>query len=513
MPATQEYQRMPEVLRPVSPLLAQLCGMEEARRWGEALAHDLKLYIERRIPWSEVDKGALLHGPPGTGKTIFAKALAATCNVPLVATSYADWQRTREGHLGDVQKAMHEAFRLAKKHAPCILFIDELEAVSSREAGGSNQRWYTNIITALNEELQGISSREGVVVVAATNYPDRIDPALLRAGRLDTRIAISTPTVEELRGIIRFHLGDDLAGCDLGHLAVALVRSTGADVERIVRLARRAARKVERPLALQDLFDVLGEKMDDLEPGFLDRIAVHEAGHATVALLLRVSRRVGISLFRRGESSATTFFDPLLEAVTRKVVERRISVALAGRAAEQALFGDVTAGAGGSDTSDLGTANSLAFSAVARWGLADTDQLWWMACAPEQIIVTHPELAAEAYRMLAAAYADALRLIEEHKARVRALADALLDRRALDHEDIVAILGIPPAEIPEKEIRLLEGKAACEPTAEDAPEPQKPQLVSAKDAPPSAASDSKPGGKSPRRRSGRAASESSRRRK
>ena len=393
--------------------------MAEARQWGEALAHDLQLYVDRRIAWSEVDKGALLHGPPGTGKTICAKALAATCNVPLVATSYAEWQRTREGHLGDVQKAMHEAFRLARKHAPCILFIDELEAVSSREAGGSNQRWYTSIITALNEELQGIASREGVVVLAATNYPDRIDPALLRAGRLDTRIAIAMPTVDDLRGIVRFHLGSDLDGSDLGRLPVALVGSTGADVERLVRIARRAARKEERPLSLDELFTALGGKMDELEPGFLDRIAVHEAGHAAVALLLGVARRVGISLFRRGESSATTFFDPLVEAVTRKVVERRIAVALAGRAAEQALFGDVTAGAGGSDSSDLGTANNLAFSAVARWGLAHTDQLWWMACAPEQIIVTHPELAAEAYRMLAAAYSEALAMREDIRAHIQ----------------------------------------------------------------------------------------------
>ncbi|HJU30649.1 MAG TPA: AAA family ATPase [Hyphomicrobiaceae bacterium] len=504
---------MPEVLRPVSPLLKELSGMAEACRWGEALAHDLALYMDRRIPWSEVDKGALLYGPPGTGKTIFAKTLAATCKVPLVATSYADWQRTREGHLGDVQKAIHEAFRLAKKHAPCILFIDELEAVSSREAGGSNQRWYTNIITALNEELQGISSREGVVVVAATNYPDRIDPALVRAGRLDTRIAIPLPTVEDLRGIIRFHLGDDLAGSDLGRLPVALVGSTGADVERLVRIARRAARKQQRPLGLDDLFDALGGQMDEIEPGFLDRIAVHEAGHATVALLLAVSRRVGISLFRRGESSATTFFDPLVEAVTRKVVERRIAVALAGRAAEQALFGDVTAGAGGSDSSDLGTANNLAFSAVARWGLANADQLWWMACAPEQIIVTHPELAAEAYRMLAAAYSEALALIEEHKAQVRALADALLERRALDHGDIVAILGAGPA-AQEKETADTDGNnVSREPPAAEARKPRKPRLVAANDPPPPVAANGEAAVKPARRRARQQTSPNGRRKK
>jgi ATP-dependent 26S proteasome regulatory subunit len=184
--------------------------MADAGAWGESLAQDLKDYMAKRIPWSEMDKGALLHGEPGTGKTIFATALAATCKVPLVATSYAEWQRSKDGHMGDVLAAMNDDFKLAKKHAPCILFIDEIEAVGSRTAGGNNRHWYTGIITALNEQLHGIFSREGVVVIAATNYPDRIDPALLRPGRLDTRIAIPMPTAEDLGGIARFHLRQDL---------------------------------------------------------------------------------------------------------------------------------------------------------------------------------------------------------------------------------------------------------------------------------------------------------------
>jgi cell division protease FtsH len=419
--------------------------MADARAWGEALAQDLKDYVAKRIPWSEVDKGALLHGEPGTGKTIFAKALAATCKVPLIATSYAEWQRTKDGHLGDVLSAMHDDFMLAKKHAPCILFIDEIEAVSSRVAGGNNNRWYTGIITALNEELHGIFAREGVVVIAATNYPDRVDPALLRPGRLDTKIAIPMPSAEDLRGIIRFHLHKHLPDADLGGLALALVGSTGADVEKIVRLARRRARKLERELLLEDLFAALGEKLEDLPREYLERIAIHEAAHATAAIVLKVSRNVSISLFHMGKGNAATFFDPQIEAVTRKVVERRIAVALAGRAAEQVLLGDVTAGAGGSDTSDLALANTLAFWAVTRWGLADVAQLKWLDCAPEQIVSTHPELAEEAYRMLHAANTCALALIKRRTTQIRAIAGALLKRRALAHKDIAAMLARPPA--------------------------------------------------------------------
>ena len=156
--------------------------------------------------------------------------------------------------------------------------------------------------------------------------------------------------------------------------------------------------------------------------------------------MLKVSRNVSISLFHLAEGSAATYFDPQIEAVTRKVVERRIAVALAGRAAEQVMLGDVTAGAGGSDTSDLAMANTLAFSAVARWGLADVDELKWLAGGPEQIVSTHPELAAEAYRMLGAANACALELISSTQPRCRRVAGALLKRRALAHADILALL-------------------------------------------------------------------------
>jgi cell division protease FtsH len=431
--------------RPQWPRLEDLYGMAEARAWGETLAQDLADFIAKRIPWSEVEPAVVLWGPPGTGKTLFPRALAATCKVPLIATSYAEWQRTKDGHLGDVLAAMHEVFALAKRHAPCILFIDEIEAVSSRQAGGNNQRWYTNIITALNEELNSISAREGVVVIAATNYSDRIDPALLRSGRLDTKIAIPVPTAEDLQGIFRFHLKAHLADADLGSLAIAAVDSTGADVERTVRRARRRARRFKRELMLEDLFAALGEKLEGLPREYQERIAIHEAGHATAAIVLKVSRNVHISLFHLGNGGAATFFDPQVEALTRKVVERRIAVALAGRAAEHVLLGEVTAGAGGPDSSDLGLANALAFWAVARWGLAERDELKWLDCPPEQIAAAHPELADEAYRMLQVAYARARALIKRRTGQVRAIANELLKRRALAHADIAALLARPRA--------------------------------------------------------------------
>ena len=300
---------MPEAVRHVSPRLEELCGMTDARLWGETLALDLELYTPRRSPGRRWLGACCCTGCPAPARPSSPKRWPRRCKVPLVATSYSVWQRSKEGHLGDVLKAMDDDFKLAKKHAPCILFIDEIEAVGSRESGGSNQRWYTNVVTALNEQLDGIMSREGVVVIAATNYPDRVDAALQRPGRLDARIAIPTPCEADLRGILRFHLGKDLPDADLGGLAVALVGSTGADVEKLVRDARRRARQPVRPLLLEDLFAALGGGLADLEPAYLERIAIHEAGHAVAAVVLEVSRNVSISLYQRGESSAATFFE------------------------------------------------------------------------------------------------------------------------------------------------------------------------------------------------------------
>lgn len=430
-------------LIPKGPRLQDLAGMADAVAWGRSLQRDLSEYINGRICWSKVDPGALLHGEPGTGKTMFAKALAATCELPLIETSYARWQRSGSGHLGDTLAAMHAAFDLARKHAPAILFIDEIEAVSSREIDGHNQRWYTSIITALNEEMNVTAEHQGVVIIAAANYPDRIDPALLRAGRLDTKIAFPIPAAADLEDILRHHLGEALARTDLSGLALATVGMKGADIERLVRMASRRARTLKRPLLLEDLFSILGEKLADIPRDYLERIAIHEAGHAIAAIAFKASRNVSISLFQLGKGEATTFFDPWIEAVTREVVERKIAVALAGRAAEQVLLGNVTAGAGGSDSSDLALANMLAFWAVTRWGLSQRDVPIWLPHPPEQIIATRPKLAKEAYAMIAAAYERALALVQRRVPQVRAIAAALMKRRALAHADIVALLKRP----------------------------------------------------------------------
>ncbi|KAB2913055.1 MAG: AAA family ATPase [Hyphomicrobiaceae bacterium] len=428
------------------PRLEDLHGMGKAKIWGLNVARDLAEYINKKISWRHMDRGCLLHGGPGTGKTTFAKALATSCGVTLIATSYANWQRYREGHLGNVLSAIREDFRKAIERAPSILFIDEIDVIPSRErAGIRNRDWWDPIVGALLQELDGITGREGVIVIAACNYPERVDPALVRAGRLDNRIEIEKPTVEDLAGILRFYLADDLRDADLGALALCASGMTGADMEKLVRDARRIARSADRRLEMGDIFAVLEDAADRIPEDCLETVAVHEAGHAAAAILLAVSNNVTTSLVRRGTITASTHFDPRVEAITRKVVDNRMAVALAGRAAEEVILGEVSAGSGGGQGSDLAIATALAIRSAASWGLglSCSENLLHSEGPPEQILALRPELAQQVHAMLQAAYNRAVALVEAHRGAIGAIAVALVERRALTHEEIAAFLSAP----------------------------------------------------------------------
>lgn len=420
--------------------LADMSGMDQVVQWGEALARDLRDFRDGRIGWSAVDRGVLMAGAPGVGKTTAAKAIAGTCEVPFIPTSYAAWQSHQEGHLGHVIQAIRAVFDQARAAAPCLLFIDELDSVRSRGANTHWDEWWTAIINCLLEQLDGLTGREGVVVVGATNHPGSIDPALLRAGRLDRVLWIPLPDAGALTAILRFHLGQDLPGTDLRPVAERLEAEgkTGADAEQLVRGARRRARHAGRPITVADLLAETTEKRP-ASSAEVWRSAVHEAAHAVAARVLCLGSLVGISIRERGNIAGWTALVPAPEAVTRTQLEKRLQMLLAGRAAEEVILGEVSGGAGGSPGSDLARATELALQAIGSWGLGRS--LRWRGRSER--LPSALDAAVDA--LLSAAYVAALALVRTHRAAVEALAVQLRERGELSGQEVETVLAAPAA--------------------------------------------------------------------
>ena len=192
-----------------APPLEELAGYGTAREEGLAIAEDLRAYKSGRLGWSSVARGMVLAGPPGTGKSLFARALSRSAGVPLVIGSIGAWQSHKTGHLGDMLSAMRASFEDARKQAPCILFVDELDSVGDRSRFSEHNRDYSvQVVNAFLEQLDGAVGREGVVVCGATNAPERIDPAVLRPGRMERVVWIGLPQLDDLIAMLRTHLND-----------------------------------------------------------------------------------------------------------------------------------------------------------------------------------------------------------------------------------------------------------------------------------------------------------------
>jgi cell division protease FtsH len=418
-------------------LLSDMHGLGAAKPWGLALIRDLRDYGAGRLSWAEVDRGCLLTGAPGTGKTSFARALAREANVHFVATSYAQWQAHREGHLGHVTQAIRKAFAEALLQSPSILFIDEIDTLPARGTGKWNDDWWTSITNTLLECLDGFDRREGVVVIAACNDPSRLDPALVRSGRLDRHIEIPLPDVPSLVGILRTHLAVDLAGTDLREVALAARGGTGADVERFVREARGRARRAGRPISLQDLLSAVRNGQREWPSDLRRRVAYHEAGHAIALLALGIAEPTALSIGGGGGFAESDLGE--MRAMTRSYLEKYLVVLLAGRAAEQLAFGEATAGAGGSDESDLGRATNLATRLETDYGLG----AFGLVCIPgsnSRDLFLLDTLRSAVGATIDRAYAAALELLGENQYALEALTAALFAAGYLDRADIQAIL-------------------------------------------------------------------------
>lgn len=430
--------------------LSDLAGMDEAVAWGQALARDLADYGAGRLPWSDVDRGCLVYGPPGIGKTTFARALARSCSVPLLSGSLAERQAHKDGHLGDLLKAMRACFDEARRSAPCILFIDEVDGFGDRAKFAHQHRDYSiQVVNGLLECLDGLSGRDGVVVVATCNDPSVLDPAILRAGRLDRLIGIPLPNRLALCGILRQHLGADLPDASFSCVALKLLGGTGADAERVVRSTRRRARHAGMPLLTEDLLSEVRSRLgsDERSSEYRRIVAVHEAGHALLGALTSPIgiTKVTIQATNGAAGRMTPNWLREHQAPTRARIGTVLRCMLAGRAAEALLLGEVSAGSGDGEDSDLARATWLATASFNAFGTeSDEDDLAWFGLpSPEGVgflLTTRPLLAQRVQSKLAEAYAGAREAIVEHRTVVERIAELLLERGTLEGAEVEALL-------------------------------------------------------------------------
>ncbi|AZO23555.1 AAA family ATPase [Mesorhizobium sp. M1E.F.Ca.ET.045.02.1.1] len=434
------------------PTLDDLHGLGEAGEWGRELAIDLADWRAGRIGWADVDRGILVSGPPGTGKSTFAGALARTCNVHLVLGSLGRWQA--KGHLGDLLKAMRAAFDDARKNAPSIIFIDEIDAVGDREKfNDHNAQYCTEVVAALLECIDGAEGREGVVVVGACNYPHKLDAAIVRAGRLDRHVRIPLPDQKGREGILRWHLQGLLAKADLSQIAGRTEGWTGASLEQLVRQARRRARRARRDMTLNDLMSEL-PALVPIPPEMRRRVAVHETGHAIVALALACGELVSVSvesaivrnpeLFQNGGGALIR--DKGFKERTQAQLLDSIAVRLGGIAAEEVVFGERSAGGGGGRGSDLHTATLSALAFEASYGLGEG--LAYLAPDDEEELFSALRLDRLLHvrvdKTLLEQFQRAKRIIERERLEVDRVAEALLVKGTLDASEVVELIAQQP---------------------------------------------------------------------
>jgi SpoVK/Ycf46/Vps4 family AAA+-type ATPase len=428
--------------------LNDMHGYGIAKDWGLRLAEDILAWQQGVIAWEDVDRGALIYGPPGCGKTTYAQALADTCGVELVIASAGRWQA--RGHLGDFLKAMRASFAEATKKAPSILFIDEFDSMGSREiaSDGDNHDYKRQAINGLLECLDPVEGREGVVVIGATNDPKAIDPALLRPGRLEITIQIPLPDDIARVGILKQHLAvHEIAG-DLAEFVASSRGWSGADIMKVARDVRRLARVRGVPLTERLLMEVMPARraLSALE---LRRMAVHEAGHAILCVLLSsdVLHHVYIeqSITQNGGrgllgAAACSPIDDVIKTV--ESYEDRIAMMLGGIAAETLVFGNHSDGAGGVARSDLAIASDLATKIERHFGFGESllVDIGNGARPLESLRARDAGLRDRVDERLKDQFDRATSILAKHRPNLECLVDWLMTRGRVEGDEVRALL-------------------------------------------------------------------------
>ncbi|HEY3493930.1 MAG TPA: ATP-dependent zinc metalloprotease FtsH, partial [Polyangiaceae bacterium] len=441
---------------------ADVAGIDEAKDEVEEIIAFLKDPKKFQRLGGRIPKGVLMMGPPGTGKTLLARAIAGEAGVPFFSISGSDFV---EMFVGVGASRVRDLFEQGKKHAPCIIFIDEIDAVGRHRGaglgGGHDEREQT--LNQLLVEMDGFESNEGVIIIAATNRPDVLDPAILRPGRFDRRITVPRPDIRGREGILAVHtkkvplVGD----VDLSILAAGTPGFVGADLENLVNEAALLAARQDKDAVSMEDFELAKDKvlmgserrsmvMSDAERR---TAAWHEAGHTIIGKLVPGNDAVHkVSIIPRGAALGVTMFLPTEDRhlMTREQTLARIAMALGGRVAEEVVFQEVTTGA----QDDIKRATRLARAMVCELGMSN--KLGPIAYGENEESVflgremssrredysedTAREIDQEVRSIVASQHDLARKVIQENREKLDRLATALLERETLDAEEISAAL-------------------------------------------------------------------------
>lgn len=412
------------------PHLEDMAGEAPALIAARQLVADLRLWQEGSVAWSDLSRSMLLFGPPGTGKTWLARAMGNTAGIKMQEASFAEWQAA--GHLGDMLREMRRSFAAARAKAPCILFIDEIDAVGSRSGSDTHGSSYRRqVINGFLHEMDAISREAGVIVLGACNDPGAMDPAVLRAGRFDIKVQMPLPDAAMLRGILRRHLKSDIATDDLDSLATAAVGRSAAEVDAGLRAARAEARHSGTSLTLQMIRHHLGILTNPRQIALDWRVAVHECGHAIVATALSCGAVQRVLLTNIGGETHRLH---TYKEGTLAELQRELSYHLSGRAAERLMLKDISAGSGGDATSDLALATNLALSIETKLGLGAGGLMW--DDAPTSACLRDSSIRTRVQQHLAEAEAEAHAILLREQDLLREMSRALLHGRELSGAEL-----------------------------------------------------------------------------
>ncbi|WP_444544389.1 ATP-dependent zinc metalloprotease FtsH [Segatella baroniae] len=474
--------RLYEKANEVGVTFKDVAGQEGAKQEVQEIVEFLKNPKKYTELGGKIPKGALLVGPPGTGKTLLAKAVAGEAGVPFFSMSGSDFV---EMFVGVGASRVRDAFRLAKEKAPCIIFIDEIDAVGRARSknpamGGNDER--ENTLNALLTEMDGFGTNSGVIVLAATNRADMLDKALLRAGRFDRQINVDLPDLTERKAIFNVHLRPLKTdkSLDIDFLARQTPGFSGADIANVCNEAALiAARSNKKKVEKQDFLDAVDRIVGGLEKktkvmtaAEKRAIALHEAGHATVSWFCEhANPLVKVSIVPRGQALGAAWYLPEERQITTKEqMLDEMCALLGGRAAEELFIGHISTGA----MNDLERATKSAYGMVAYAGMSDKlPNICYYNNQEYQFTRPYSETTAkimddEVLKMINDQYARAKGLLEEHKEGHNQLAELLLSREVIYAEDVEAIFGKRPWVSRAEEI--IEENAKNAPKLEDMPE-------------------------------------------